>query len=355
MNGADGADWGAWMVRLVSSIGIDRFEHPEWLFGLLPLALVPLGLALRPRPAIPWPAWREAVLAGAFSREAGPVLIALLRSLALVGIALVLAGPRSVRELPPEPGLGLDLILVLDTSRSMASIETMHAGSAAQQRTRLDLAREAVARFASTRLFAGDRVGLVVFGDTAFTQCPPTHDGALLAGALARVDVGIAGDATALGDALALAVKRATHPEAARERAIVLLTDGRSNAGVVPVGVATALAVGESVRVHTVAIGRGGAPVAVETAAGLRLEQHEPDPETLRRIAERTGGRAFAVRGPTDLLAVYSAIDALERGERPLPTRFLERTRPEPLLAAAGGLLAGEILLGRILFRRLPR
>lgn len=349
-----GPVWARWIEGMHDSIGIDRFAHPEWLIVLLPLALVPVGLALRPRPAIPWPAWREAAQAGAASREARPLLIASIRSLALVAIALVLAGPQSVRELPPEPGMGLDLILVLDTSRSMASIETIPDGSTAPRRTRLDLAREAVARFASTRLFAGDRIGLVVFGESAFTGCPPTSDGALLAGALARVDVGVAGDATALGDALALAVKRAAHPEAARERAIVLLTDGRSNAGLVPVGVATALAVGESVRVHTVAIGRGGAPVAVGTATGLRLEHHEPDPETLRRIAERTGGRAFEVRDPADLLPVYAAIDELERGERPLPTRWLERAHPEPLLAAAGGLLACEIGLGRIFFRRWP-
>jgi Ca-activated chloride channel family protein len=218
------------------------------------------------------------------------------------------------------------------------------------------VAREAVARFAERRVFAGDRVGLVVFGASAFTQCPLTRDGALLADALRRVEVGVAGDATALGDALALAVRRASGAAggAADARAVVLLTDGRSNAGDVPIGIATALAVGESVRVHTVAIGGDGGEVAVETPAGLRFERHDPDPATLRRIAERTGGRFFAVRHPADLLAVYAAIDALERAERPLPLRRREAPRPEPLLATAGVAILVELLGLRVWRRTLP-
>ncbi len=346
--------WIDGIARLVGALGIDRLEAPRVLWWAIPLALLPLVLALRPRASIAWPAVREAARAGASPREYAPLVVAALRSLGLLGLACVLAGPQRVLDLPPEPGLGLDLVLVLDTSRSMAAVESAPEGSGAKRSTRLDLARVAVAHFAESRLFAGDRIALVVFGDTAFTQCPPTSDGSLLAAALARVNVGIAGDATALGDALALGVKRASHAEAAAERAIVLLTDGRSTTGDLPVSVATALAVDASIRVHTVAIGRGGAPVAVETAAGLRVEHHEPDPETLRQIAERTGGRAFEVHGAADLIAVHAAIDALERGERPLPTRRIERSHPEPLLAVAGGLLALEILLGRVFFRRLP-
>jgi Ca-activated chloride channel family protein len=350
----DDPGWLGWMARAAGSLGLDRLEHPEVLGWAIPLALLPLALAFRPRTAIGWPALREAARAGASIHELHPWALAAWRSLALMSLACVLAGPQRVLEQPPEPGLGLDLVLVLDTSHSMAAIETGHDGANAHGRTRLDLARAAVEHFAQSRLLAGDRIALVVFGDSAFTQCPPTSDGALLAAALDRVDVGIAGDATALGDALALAVKRASHAESAGKRAIVMLTDGRSTAGDLPVSVATALAVAESVRVHTVAIGSGGAPVAVETAAGLRFERHEPDPEALRQIAERTGGRAFEVRTPADLIAVHAAIDALERGERPLPTRHVERPHPEPLLAISGGLLALEILLGRVFSRRLP-
>lgn len=346
--------WLGWMAGVAGSLGLDRLAHPEVLAWAIPLALLPLVLALRPRPAIGWPALPEAARAGAAIRELHPWVVAAWRSLALLGLAGVLAGPQRVLEQPPEPGFGLDLVLVLDASHSMAAIEIGSDGSDAPGRTRLDLARTAVEGFARSRLFAGDRIALVVFGDTAFTQCPPTSDGALLAAALARVEVGIAGNATALGDALALAVKRASHSEASAERAIVVLTDGRSTAGDLPVSVATALAVGESIRVHTVAIGSGGAPVAIETAAGLRFERHEPDPETLRQIAERTGGRAFEVRSPADLIAVHAAIDALERSERPLPTRHVERPHPEPLLAISGGWLALEILLARVFSRRLP-
>lgn len=338
------------------ALGIDHLEHPLLLVVLVPIALLPLALALRRRPAVPWPAMAEAAGAGARRREIGPFAGAGLRSLALLCLAGVLAGPRAVREVPPEPGLGLDLLLVVDASRSMASIDGWAEAGGSAARTRLDVAREAVARFAERRVFAGDRVGLVVFGDRAFTQCPLTSDGALVADALRRVEVGVAGDATALGDALALAVRRAsaTAGDAADARTVVLLTDGRSNAGDVPIGIATALAVGESVRVHTVAIGADGGDVAVETPAGLRFEHHDPDPATLRRIAERTGGRFFAVRHPADLLAVYAAIDALERSQRPLPRRRREAPRPEPLLATAGGAILLELLGLRAWRRTLP-
>jgi len=346
-------DWPA-LAALVDLLGIDALAHPERLIVLAPLALLPLALALRPRPALVWPAVQEAARAGARRREPAAWIGAALRSVALLCLAVALAGPVAVRALPPPPGLGLDLLLVLDASGSMAAIEpgaTPGGGG-----TRLEIAREAVARFTDRRVHAGDRVGLVAFGATAFTACPLTADRRLLAAALARIAVGVAGDATALGDALALAVERSTRVPAERAgaRAIVLLTDGRSNAGEVPVGVATALAAGEAVRVHTVAIGGDEREVAVETPGGLRFERHAPDPETLRRIADRTGGRYFRVRSGADLLAVYAAIDALERSPRPLPTRRAERGRPEPLLAAAAGLVVLELCLLRFVRRPLP-
>lgn len=346
--------WATELARVAEGMGIDRLAHADRLLWLVPLALLPLFFASRRRAAISWPAMAEAGAAGAKTRELSPWLGAALRTLALLCLAVVVAEPRLERLLPPEPGQGLDLVLVVDASGSMAAIEPGAGASTDVPRTRLAMAREAVTRFADRRVFAGDRVGLVVFGDTAFTQCPLTSDGALLADALKRVDVGVAGEATALGDALALAVKRVLGADASTSRAIVLLTDGRSNAGEVPVSVATSLAVGESIRVHTVAIGSGGNEVAVESPAGIRFERHDPDPEALRSIAQRTGGRAFAVHRSADLLAVYAAIDATERSERPLPPRHTERPHPEPLLALAGALLAVEIVALRWTARVLP-
>ena len=86
----------------------------------------------------------------------------------------------------------------------------------------------------------------------------------------------------------------------------------------------------------------------------LELERHDLDPAQLRRIAERTGGRFFEARTGVDLVRVYDDIDQLERIEREAPPRQLGGPIPEPFLAAAGGLLTLQVLLGHVFARRLP-
>jgi Ca-activated chloride channel family protein len=126
----------------------------------------------------------------------------------------------------------------------------------------------------------------------------------------------------------------------------------------VPPDVAAGLASAEGVRVHTVAIGTAGAPVAMEPPEAVRhlvrLERHDVDHESLSRIAAASGGRFFPARRSEELRAVYREIDALERVPRPLPPRKRSAPRPEPLLAAAGGLLLVELAAARVARRRLP-
>jgi len=346
-----------------------------------PGALLLVGLAvwaalrlLRRRPErIPWPAFPEAEAASGrrpgseaplrAAREA-PLraareapLRAALRALAIAALAVVAAGPVTRRAAAPPPELGLDLILVLDASGSMRALDAEFEG---EWRTRLELARTVVSRFARRRAASGDRVGLVVFGQHAFTQCPLTRDGGLLAASLARVQPGVAGENTALGDALALAVKRVSGRSEAKPgtRVVVLLTDGRSNVGEIPVDVAVELARVRGVRVHTVGIGgEGRVPIdRAESAAGrgLHFARHDLDADTLTFIASRTGGRFFRARRPADLAEVYEAIDALERTERPAQGRSLETPRPEAWLAVAGGLVALELLGLSVLRRPVP-
>jgi Ca-activated chloride channel family protein len=327
-------------------------EHPI-VFALLGAAAV-LALLVTRRTkttAIAWPAIAEVRAAGGRRRDPARGLSRALRAGVLGLLAVALAGP--VVERAPDKSLlqGIDLMLVLDTSLSMRARDAEVDGD---WRTRLELAREVVRRFALERVAEGDRVGLVVFGEGAFTQCPLTRDGRLLAAALGRVEAGMAGEATALGDALALAVKRTLSDAGV----IVLLTDGRSNAGSVPVDVAAGLAASAGVRVHTVGIGSEGevpmAGAAGTAGRGLRFERHDLDARSLQRIAAASGGRYFqAQRGP-DLDAVYAEIDALERVTREEPGSGELRPRPEPFLGFAGILLAGEIAATRVLRRRLP-
>jgi Ca-activated chloride channel family protein len=356
---------GVWHTPWLAGFGIDALERP-WLgaaLALLALAALLLGLRSRP-PALAWPGLAEAREAGA--RERDPLRVAALglRTAALLSLALSLAAPVSLRRSPVEAGRGLDLVLVVDTSGSMRALDAAIDGDT---RTRLDLAREVVARFARTRVADGDRVALIVFGETAFTQCPLTSDARLLEAAALQVKAGMAGEATALGDALALAVKRAMPPSAAGSpdplrkpvagRVVVLLTDGRQNTGSLPTDVAAALARAAGVRVHAVGIGSEGAvPMAAEDGSGamLHFERHDLDVETLQQIADTTGGRFFRARTPRELDAVYREIDSLERVARDELPRDQHTPSPEPALAVAGAAIALEIFLARLLGRPLP-
>jgi Ca-activated chloride channel family protein len=356
----------AWPTPWLAGLGIDALERP-WLALLLlcvAAAVTVAGQRAQP-PSLAWPALPEAAAAGARSRDLVRGAALALRAAALAALALVLAGPVGLRAAPREAGRGLDLVLAVDTSGSMRALDAAIDGD---RRTRLDLAREVVARFARTRASDGDRVALVVFGDTAFTQSPLTSDGRLLEAAALNVKAGMAGEATALGDALALAVKRAAPARTAEGgagfataplagRVVVLLTDGRQTAGALPTDIAAALARAEGVRVHAVGIGSEGAvPMAADDGSQERLhfERHDLDVPTLQAIATATGGRFFRAETPRELEAVYDEIDALERVPRTGPEREHVAPRAEPLLAAAGACLLAEIALARVLRRRLP-
>jgi Ca-activated chloride channel family protein len=338
------------------------FEVTGFLSPALGVALALLGLAAcivaarTPPRRLAWPALPQLRAAGARRRDPLRALVWLLRGGALVLLAGALAGPLGPAPAARSREQGLDLLLVLDTSDSMRALD---AAIGANTRTRLELAREVVARFALHRVASGDRVGLVVFGNTAFTLCPLTSDGRLLRAALERVEAGMAGGSTALGDALALAVKRlhaVSKDGGAARPLVVLLTDGRSNADSVPPDVAAALAAQLGIRVHTVGIG-GEGEVAMATPSGgrsLETSRQDLDAEGLARIAATSGGRFFPARGSSDLAAVYDAIDRSERAPRETTAEPLGQPAPEPLLAAAGLLLALELVSARVLGRRIP-
>jgi Ca-activated chloride channel family protein len=366
-------------AELGRAFAFDAVGEPTRGALLAAVALLGLVAGLWPRSdGLIHPAWRELSQAGVRSAWPSRALRAGLRTSVLMLLAWAAAEPIALRPSPPEVGRGLDILLALDTSGSMRALDTSGhvraldpssgmraldtqptpatADDAAGTQTRLELAVEAVRRFAKTRVAEGDRVGLVVFGDHAFTLCPLTRDGRVLDAVLEDVRAEMAGRRTALGDALALSVKRlgAAASGAEAGRIVVLLTDGRSTAGEVPPGIASDLARAHGVRVHTVGIGSELAQVAVAAgpAGRVRLERHAPDFDVLSLIAADTGGRFHRARRSSDLAAVYREIDALERVERPEPRPPREQPRSEPALAAALLLLAVDI--GVVRLRRSP-
>jgi len=287
--------------------------------------------------------------------EGDPVFWADLCLWALVVVLLssVLAGP-SVR-LPAEPaaGSGVDLVVALDASGSMDALDGVLEGARV---SRLELAKRAVAALVRER--EGDRIGLVVFGQRAYTQCPLTLDHSLVLRALDRVRIGDAGDSTAIGDAVGLAVRRlrAEGARADAQRILVLMTDGRQNSGSITPDTAARLAVREGVRTHTVGIGTDGVvPFSGDPReSALRFERVDLDRQPLERLARATGGEFFAARRPEDVLAITESIHEIEA--RPPAEPGAERhVSLIPALSLAALLLLGfEVALGLGWFRRLP-
>jgi len=176
--------------------------------------------------------------------------------------------------------------------------------------SRIDIVKNVVRDFIIKR--TGDRLGMVVFGTTAHTLAPLSQDMKTLDELFADVDLGIAGEKTAIGDALAVAVQdTAKVPEG--KKIIILLSDGFSNAGVISVPQAIELAKKQKIAVYTIGIGssntQNSGPIDKLLGGG---NNYTWDEQTLRMIAKETGGQYFRAQSTKDLVSVYRKIDRLE-------------------------------------------
>ncbi len=291
------------------------------------------------------PFWRR--IEGTFS------LSLLLRSGALILLGLALSAPVGrVRE-TPAGGEGVNLIIALDASGSMNALDATLEG---RRVTRLDLAKRVVSDFVAAR--EGDRIGLVVFGEHAFTQCPLTVDRRLVLDAISRVQVGLAGDATSLGEAIGLAVRRLQIPGAPPDarNVVLLLTDGRHNAGSLAPETAAEIARDAGIRIHAAGIGTTGSVPFAGSGPGepVRFERVDLDDETLRAVARRTGGEFYHARRPEDLAAVAAAVDRIEVRPQITEPRYRTVSLAPHVLAVACLLLLLESVTAHGLLRRLP-
>ena len=282
----------------------------------------------------------------------------LVQALRLVTVALLLlamARPQTGRTLTQVQTEGVDIMLVLDASGSMQGLDLDADRSMKQRRNRLEVARDVVEEFVKKR--PNDQVGLVVFGDQAFTQCPLTLDHGVLLGLLDRVEIGMAGATrTAVGSALGTAVKRLRDSQA-KSKIVVLLTDGRSNAGSLTPLKAAAIAETFDVKVYTIGAGtRGKAPFLTDSTFGQRVfyQDVEIDEETLQAIADRTGGLYFRAEDLRGLEQVYDEIDRLEKTEITMNSYMEFDERFSAFVAPAVLLLLLEVVLLGTGLRRLP-
>jgi len=326
-------------------LGFGSFFHPVWL--LAPLLFGALAIFGRTKTilAAPFPALQglETLPRSWRQRLRGPVLGSLLT---LTVLSLAIAAARPQRSTTVESASqSRSLILALDISRSMATRD--FEGSFGHGRlSRLEAVKAVVRRFIEER--GEERLGLIVFGSSAYVQAPLTRDYNVVAELVSRLEVGMAGDGTAMGDGLGLSLKRiADIPAPAK--AVILLTDGVSNSGQVNPLKAAEVARELGVKVYT--IGIGGAATDPRLAGRAEIEFDEA---TLKEVARITGGLYLNASSVDGLQDVYNEIDRLERSEFEEPEhRVVEELYPGFLWAAFFSYLA-YATLGATVFRRVP-
>ncbi|WP_420847345.1 VWA domain-containing protein [Methylobacterium organophilum] len=334
------------------------FALPAWLSAALTAfdLAAPLALLLLPLPLIAarlMPAEREGgsgallvppTLVGGAERGAGLVASGRGRAWLIwilwIALTVALAGPRLVLPASALPASGREIILALDLSGSMERKDFFLDGETV---SRLEAVKRVGAGFIRAR--AGDRIGLVQFANEAYVAAAPTFDTAAVAHALEEATIGLVGRSTGIGDGLGLALKRLSAgkpgPEEGapvKDKVVVLLSDGANNAGqTLPRDVA-ALAKEVGVRIYTIALG----PRDMDDNPDG--EQDVVDAQTLREMAEVSGGKAFRVKTTDDLQDVAGAIDTLEGARAAAPPVPLRRDLwPWPAALAflcACGLLA---------------
>lgn len=253
------------------------------------------------------------------------------------------ARPQWIGEPVGLPTSGRDLMLAVDISGSMAIPDFSING---QEVTRLEVVKRAAAEFIARR--TGDRVGLIVFGSQAYVQTPLTFDRITVSTMLQETEIGLAGKETAIGDAIGLGVKR-LREQPAGSRVLVLLTDGANTAGEVSPKQAGDLAKEQGLRIYT--IGVGADRMEVDSLFGSRTvnPSRDLDEDTLRHLAQSTGGLYLRAKNTEALAKVYAQLDRLEPAStdtelfRPTTELFIW---PLGLALGFSVLMASSLLFG---------
>lgn len=332
-----------------------RFADPLW-FALAALVLARVVLLVRDR--------RNRVGAFGFSALSlvAPTRGARVRTsgipfalevLALLLLIVALARPQRVIRLASSDRFGIDIVITLDASGSMAAEDF-------RPRNRFVVAKDLIADFIRGRV--DDRIGLVTFGSRAATRVPITYDRRITEGILERAQLGEHGNGTAIGHALATSVNR-LRTSKSRTRVIILVTDGVNNSGSIDPRVAAQLAARSGIKVYTIGVGsEGPVPLPVQrqnpfTGQTETIYTHirgELDEPTLTAIAQSTGGEFFRATDARALERVLQRINTLEKSRLTAPKREqIDELYGYPL-AAALVLLLIALVAGETLWMKVP-
>ena len=292
-----------------------QFEWP-WLLLALPFPLVLYWVV---PPALPE---EQAALKVPFLDDFGegetksfkpqqqrwPFLLAMIAWTLLVFASM---RPQWMGEPIEQAVNGRDLMLAIDLSGSMEAEDFIIENKRVD---RLTATKHVAGEFINRR--AGDRIGLILFGTQAYLQAPLTFDRTTIVTLLNEAAIGLAGESTAIGDALGLAVKR-LKKQSADSRILILLTDGANTAGEVTPIRAAEIAAEYDLKIYT--IGIGADEMIVRSFFGRRQKvnpSRDLDEKTLKAIAEKTGGQYFRARDTSELEKIYALLDELEPVEK---------------------------------------
>lgn len=330
------------------------FAAPWWLLGLLS---IPLLAWLRGK------AGRESAFVYSsltlvkgiteLSRSRAGSFLLNLRWFALALLFFGMARPQIAGGQAPLRASGIDIAVAVDLSGSMIAEDFELRG---ERVNRLTMLKDVLGSFIAQR--TSDRIGLVAFASEAFIAAPPTLDHDFLRRVLERLELGVIdGQQTAIGSGLSAAVNRLRELKS-KSRIVILMTDGQNNAGSIPPITAAEAAASLGVKVYTIGVGtRGYAPVPAKDAFGRKVYVRQAvdiDEDTLRKVAEKTGGKYYRADSTETLRRVYAEIDTLEKTEAELK-RFAYYEELMSWFVLPGlGLLALEIILGQTVWRKLP-
>lgn len=231
---------------------------------------------------------------------------------ALLIAVLALARPQLAFRQNEVISEGVNIVMALDTSGSMSALDFKKDG---KRVTRLEAVKSVIREFITKR--AGDRIGLVIFATQAFTQIPLTTDYQTISYILDRVEIGAAGLETAIGDAIGISLKRLSDVKS-KSNIIILLSDGKSNAGELTPDEALKIAADKKIKIYTIGVGTNGVVPFLNTdrISGRQYVDQgrfETDEATLEKIASTTGAKFFKAENLEALAAVYDEIDRLEK------------------------------------------
>lgn len=333
-----------------------RFAHPLY-FGLALLVLARIVMLWRDRRRARHGAFGFSSLALTGAKKSLRVRTAILpfaiEMLALLLFVVALARPQRVTRIAANDRFGIDIVIALDASGSMAAEDF-------RPRNRFIVARELIKEFIRGR--TDDRIGLVTFGSRAATRVPVTYDRRVTEELLDRVEIGEHGNGTAIGHALATAVNRLRTSQV-RSRVVILVTDGVNNSGSIEPAVAAQLAAASGIKVYTIGVGsEGPVPLPIKrqnpfTGDIETVYTHirgELDEEVLASIASTTGGEFFRATDARALAQVLARIDALEKSRLSSPKREqVEELYPTPLVTGLA-LLVLALLAGETVWKKVP-